>query len=185
MRKVSLNNTYTADAKVGNEIFKDVEYNTFEHINDYIVGNNSKTFGDKLEDFWISISWPFYRFKSWLKDIYRKTSYCFQRMFKGYDAVDTFELFAKFAERYENILKEYKANHYGYPADMTLEEWEAVIDKMIYHLHYMNENNVEKELKKNVPEDWHPSSLTVYKIMEQHKNEFFVLFSKYFYNLWD
>lgn len=181
MSKVTVDNKYTATAKVGNDTIENAEYLTFE----FTPSERVKTFKDKLENLWDSITFPFWRIRRWVIDTYWEIRYGFQRMFKGYDAVDTFELFAKFTERYENILKKYREYHYGYPSNMTEKEWEAVVDEMIYHLHYMNEHNVEDELSKGMPEDWVPSSITVYEIMERHKDDFFKLFSKYFYNLWD
>jgi hypothetical protein len=68
---------------------------------------------------------------------------------------------------------------------MTVEEWDAVIDEMLYHLKYMDEETVTEELEKNVPEDWSASYRTVNPILEKHKDAFFKLFSKYFYDLWD
>lgn len=106
-------------------------------------------------------------------------------MFKGYDYVDTFETFAKFIERYTKILTEYRKMHVGYVGTMTNEEWEAIIDEMLYHLKYMDEETVTEELERYVPDNWHASSKTVAEIMDKHKNAFFELFSKYFYHLWD
>ena len=181
MSKVSIDNKHTATAQVGRDTIENAEYITFKHT----PSEKIKTFKDKLEDLWDRITLPIWKIKCWVKDICWEIRYGFQRMFKGYDAVDTFEIFAKFTERYEKILKEYKAHHYGCPYDMTEKEWETIIDDMIYHLYYMNEQNVEHELSKGISEDCSPSSLTVYEVMERHKDDFFELFSKYFYNLWD
>ena len=175
------NNKHTATVQVGRDTIENVEYSTFEHI----PSEKAKTFKDKLEDLWDTITWPFWKARSWIVDTYWQIRYGFQRMFNGYDAVDTFDTFSKFTERYEKILKEYRACHYGYPANMTEEEWDDIVDEMLYHLHYMDEWNVEDELSKGMSEDWLPSSITTYEIMERHKDEFFKLFSKYFYNLWD
>jgi hypothetical protein len=49
----------------------------------------------------------------------------------------------------------------------------------------MQEQNVEEELTKDMSEGFIPNPTITYKIMEKHKNEFFELFSKHFYNLWD
>jgi enoyl-[acyl-carrier-protein] reductase (NADH) len=67
----------------------------------------------------------------------------------------------------------------------SAEEWDNVIDEMLYHLHYMDEENVIKELEKDVPDEWNASHIVVHEIMNKHKEEFFILFSKYFYDLWD
>ena len=139
----------------------------------------------KLSELWDTITLPFYRIRWKIRDIYWEIYYGFQRMFKDYDEVDTFGLCDKFIERYSKILKEYKENLHGHPGTMTEEEWTAIIDKMLFHLYYMDENNVDKELSKDVPESWIHSWNTSGQIMLKHKEEFFKLFSEYFYNLWD
>lgn len=178
---LTVNDECTIATKVGRDTIENAKYITFK----FAPFEKSKTFKDKLEDLWDTITWPFWKTRRWIIDTYWEIRYGFQRMFKGYDSVDTFDTFAKFTERYEKILKEYRVHHYGYTASMTSEEWDSIIDEMIYHLHYMDEHNVEDELSKGMPEDWIPSSITTYEIMERHKDEFFKLFSKYFYNLWD
>lgn len=182
--KASINNEHVATAKVGKDIIENAEYLVFEHPN-WCKTKEPKTFKDKLEDLWCDITRPFRRVKHCISDVYWKIRYGFQRMFKGYDNVDTFETFAKFVERYTKILTEYRKYHWGHVGTMTNEEWEAIVDEMIYHLHYMDEETVTAELEKDVPEDWIASSKTVYEIMDKHKDEFFKLFSEYFYHLWD
>ena len=119
------------------------------------------------------------------KHICWEIQYGFQRMFKGYDSVDAFDTGNKFVKRYTKILTQYKNTHYGYPSYMTEEEWDNIIDEMLYHLRYMDEEIVDKELTKDVPDGWIPTVITTGRIMEKHKDEFFALFSKYFYQLWD
>lgn len=123
--------------------------------------------------------------KFWLKDTYWTVRYGLQRMFKGYDSVDIFDTFSSFIKRYHKILTEIKKNHYTHPFEMSDEEWNNIIDEMIYHLYYMNEHNVNKELMEDKPEDWTPCYNTTYEIVNKHKDEFFNLFSKYFFDLWD
>ena len=106
-------------------------------------------------------------------------------MFKGYDNVDTFDIFSKFIDRYSKILSKFKENHCGYPAHLTEKEWEEILNEMLYHLYYMNEDNVEKELTREVPENWIPSGKTIGSITCAHKDRFFELFSEFFYDLWD
>ena len=178
---VSLNDTYKATAKVGKDTIENVEYFTFKRFS----SKKEKTFKDKVEYLWDTITRPYRRAKRRVKDAYWEARYGFQRMFKGYDSVDVFDTYSKFVERYTNILTRYRKVHVGYVGGMTNEEWEAIIDEMLYHLHYMDEQNVIKELEKNVSDDWHASMEVVGRIMEKHKDEFFILFSKYFFNLWD
>lgn len=174
-------NTYKITAKVGRDIIENAEYFSIEQNSD----ETDKTIKNRLENLWYYISMPFWKTKHWIKDIYWKIRYGFQRMFKGYDAVDTFEAYSKFIKRYTKILTEYRNCNARYVAGMTSVEWEAIVDEMLYHLHYMDEQNVEEELKRNVPNNWMPHLNTVDDIMFKHKDEFFKLFSKYFYCLWD
>lgn len=138
-----------------------------------------------LSDLWYDITLPLYRLKGKVNRIYWEIRYGIQRAFKGYDNVDTFGLCDKFIERYSKILKEFKENLHGHPGTMSEEEWNTIIDKMLFHLYYMNEDNVDEELCKDVPESWIPTLDTSGQIMMKHKEEFFKLFSEHFYNLWD
>jgi hypothetical protein len=112
----------------------------------------------------------------------------------GYDEYATWETFDWFIYTMKDILVYFRNHHDGYPVAhnfdaMLQEELEAEYDKeldeMIYHLYYMDQDNVEGELSKGMPEDWIPDYLSVNEIMERHKDEFFKLFAKHFYSLWD
>lgn len=173
MSKAEANKWHTATVTVGRDTIE-AEYLEFEHTD---LGINLSL--------WDKTTLPFYKARHKVKDAYWKARYGFQRMFKGYDNVDTFDIFSKFVERYKKIIKELRDNHYGYPGTITNEEWDNILDTMLYHLHYMEEDNVIKELEKDVPENWSVSLRTVNDVMEKHKNGFFKLFSEYFYSLWD
>lgn len=176
---VSINNEHNAMATVGKDTIE-AEYFIFDHSDWFGLNEPDWTLWDK-------ITIPFYRMKHWIRDTYWEVRYGFQRMFKGYDSVDTFETFAKFIDRYTKILTEYRKKHWGIPGEFIdkEEEWDAVIDEMLYHLYYMDEEHVIDELERDVPDDWSASYKTVNSILEKHKDAFFELFSKYFYNLWD
>ena len=178
--EVSTREVHYATVNVGNDTIENAEY---------YISSHSEWFAPKemncLEKTWDAIESLYYAVKRNVSRVYWNCRYGFQRMFKGYDSVDTFSTFDKFVERYTNILKELRNRHYGYPLDLTEEKWDDILDEMIYHLHYMDEETVIKELEKDVPDDWYASSKTVWEVMDKHKNEFFKLFSEYFYNLWD
>lgn len=139
---------------------------------------------EKMEDLWLGVKSRLW-LNSRIRDVCWEIRYGFERMFKGYDSVDTFETYAKFIERYQKILLEYKKNHLWYPTGMSESEWEDIVDEMIRHLRYMDENNVIEELCKGMPKDYVPDYNVVDDIAHKHKDEFFNLFSKYFYHLWD
>ena len=170
--------TQIKDVTINNETIKDVKFTSYEDIWQDNPLRPKWTFWDK-------ITIPFYRFRRLIVDTYYCIRRGFQRMFKDYDDYDVFELFAGFTSRYSKILTDYRKTHYGYPCELTNEQWEAIIDEMLHHLKFMDETYVENSLCEGMPEHWLPDSLVVYEIMERHKDEFFKLFSKYFYNLWD
>lgn len=184
--KLTANSVHKPNVKIGRDTLEDVEYLIFDH-SDWFTKKEVKTLKDVLENIWDVITTPFYRIKNKTRDIYWEIRYGFQRMFKGYDSVDTFETFDKFIERYTKILTEYRKKHCGIPMEFIdqEEEWNNVIDEMLYHLRYMDEEAVIDELEKDVPDDWSVSHITVYEVLEKHKNAFFELFSKYFFDLWD
>ena len=89
----------------------------------------------------------------------------------GYDEYATWETFDWFIDTMKSVLTEFRNTHSGYPVftmesmdDETIDEfakrYDAGIDRMIELLGLMDENNGAKE-------------------------EFFELFSEYFYTLWD
>lgn len=164
------------DCEVGGKLYKNVEFKSLGfHFN-----NIKWNLLDK-------ITWPFYRLRRILKDAKWSIKYAFERVKDGYDSRDVFSLDYNFIWRYENILKDFRKYNNGFPCSMTEEAWNKIIDNMLYHLHYMYENNVEDELQayvKDEKDSYIVVGTTIYDIMKEHKDEFFKLFSEYFYSLW-
>lgn len=94
----------------------------------------------------------------------------------GYDEYATWETFNWFAETMKSILISYNKNRWGCPGDMEDEEWDLIINKMIALLDDMHEGNPKYKTMEYGKR---------YDEMDVAKDEFFKLFSKYFYYLWD
>jgi hypothetical protein len=105
-------------------------------------------------------------------------------MFRGFDNSDGWAFYWRFVNRHYKLLKYFKNHTWGYPTNLTEEEWDKILEEMIQHLYMMDERNVIKSLQEGMPDGWQPDYNTVWEVMERHKDEFFKLFSKYFYNLW-
>ena len=150
----------------------------------YTSEEMKEIFAEK-ESFWDSIKYFPWRLGFKIKNLYYQVKYGFQRMFRGYDDTEVFNTDLTFIDRYLKILKDFSKNHHGYPPSITNEQWDDILDEMIKHLSLMTEDNVETELKKGMPDSFEPDYKTVSEIMDRHKDEFFKLFSKWFYNLWD
>lgn len=107
----------------------------------------------------------------------------------GYDEYATWETFDWFIDTMRDILTYYRNHHDGYPVAPNFNEllqdeievqYDNDLDKMISLLNDMDENNPKYDTK----EYWKDYGKH-YEEMDAAKDEFFRLFSKYFYNLWD
>jgi uncharacterized protein YihD (DUF1040 family) len=126
----------------------------------------------------------FNKLSLWFLYVYRALKFGFQRLFRGFTSQDVYALNKSFISRYMLILKQFKEHNDATLYDLTKEEWDAVLDCLVYHLRMMDEENVIEVLTKDMPEDFNPSWESVTEIMNRNKKEFFELFSKYFYDLW-
>lgn len=170
--------------------FKDLEIGGIKLRAEYFEHENISHFWEpkhknKLDKLWDDLTFPIYRIKNKMRDLWWEIIYGFQRMFRGYDNVDTFSIDSRFIERYKRILTEFRKFSWGNPGIMSEEEWKSIIDKMIFHLQYMDEDTVLDELLKEVPDVWVASQKSIDEVVIPHKDAFFELFSKYFYHLWD
>lgn len=163
------------DCEVGGRFYEDVEFKD--------IGFSFKKIKWTL---WDKITWPFYKYRRLIKDWFYKCKWAFERVKDGYDSRDVHSLDYFFVLKYEKILKDFRKYNQGIPYGLTEHEWNKIIDELIYHIHYMDENNIEEELQEYVADEETSYIIvgrTIFEIMEEHRKEFFELFSKYFYNL--
>lgn len=120
-----------------------------------------------------------WRGTSWWRNITRGIPQYIKQMHfllkNGYDVYATWETCDWFVEKMKHILNEYLTHHWGYPCEFeSNEEWETIIRRMISLLEKMGYLDYSiKDYEKHIQE------------RDAAKDEFFELFSKYFYNLWD
>lgn len=118
----------------------------------------------------------------------------------GYDITAVWSTFSWFYEVMKPILTEYRDNMHGTPivrddcpTDVTFnsdrymdwlelnrQDWNGIINKMIDLLDQMDENNPKYDI-----DDDKESFDKIGKSINVAKDEFFELFSKYYYDLWD
>lgn len=137
-----------------------------------------------IKKLWYKITCIPYRIKWKTLDIYRAIKFGFQRMFRGYDDSDGWAFKWNFVNKNYKILNHFFKTHKNYPWNMKEEEWGNILQEMCKHLYMMDEDNVTEVLKIGMPEGWEPAIDSIYEIMERHKNEFFDLMKKHFYDLW-
>ena len=128
----------------------------------------------------------YYRIQNALYDFRRRC----QRFKRGYSYSDVWNMCDWFMRTVKPMLIHLKNEGISYPYEFNdRSEWEAVMDEMIKCLDFMDEDYVLKFLgfcesdyyRRITSEDWK----RIYNMMEENKNRFFELFSKYFYSLWD
>ena len=100
----------------------------------------------------------------------------------GYDEYATWETFSWFTDTMRSVLTNYHKNHCGYPVEMSEAEWDKTIDRMIELLDLMDDGNPKYDEEEY---DGGSGLQRQHTEMEAAKDEFFALFSKYFYNMWD
>ena len=111
-----------------------------------------------------------------------------QRFKRGYSYGDVWDMDFWFMRTVKPMLIHLRDHHCGVPIEFENNDkaWSDTLTDMVSCLNMMDESQVYKELGFNnrlnmTKEDYE----TVYRVMEKSKNEFFELFSKHFYNLWD
>lgn len=130
----------------------------------------------------------YYRIQNALYDFRRR----YQRSKRGYSYGDVWNMYDWFMRTAKPMLIHLRDYGIGIPNELYIEgdnertNWENVLTEMINCLDMMDEYKVYEHLgfddyKHMTKEDYEKC----YGIMEENKNRFFELFSKYFYSLWD
>lgn len=134
---------------------------------------------------WDRITMPFYRIRNFFRDKwweFRKRCQRFKRGFAWSDVWNMDDWFISTAKpMLENLLKK----HHGHPYNIENEEWEAILQEMISCLELMDEDKSRAHLGIAEDDYSHVSCKKAFELMEEKKNRFFELFSKWFFNLWD
>lgn len=123
-----------------------------------------------------------------LKYLPHAIKYRFQRAFRGWADCDTWDMDFWFMEVVKPMLQHFRDTHDGYPGDLTEESWNVILDRMIFLLTEMDEDTCSQQnaLWKGKDKDKaFEREMDIRKYRDACKDEFFRLFSKYFYNLWD
>ena len=112
----------------------------------------------------------------------------------GYDIAARWDTDLWFISTIRDVLTEYLNHHTGcpcldetIPTDKWHEEWEKVIERMIELLDMMDSYNPIYEIdytNETTEATWRKEKED-YEKMNSAKDEFFQLFSKWFYYLWD
>lgn len=91
--------------------------------------------------------------KNWfsnIKQFFVNIKYAFQRATKGYCSYDIWDLDAFHTQWMIDAVSEFRKSNQGYPASLTEESWNAILDEIV--LHFTNFRDVE-EVHPNIYEE--------------------------------
>lgn len=114
-----------------------------------------------------------------------------QRFKRGWAYGDVWDMDVWFIRTVKPMLTHLKDHGIGIPGEFCIGEdgnriyWENTLTEMISCLELMDEDNAEKYLGISDDNCSVESYKKVHDLMEENKNRFFELFSKYFFDLWD
>lgn len=114
-----------------------------------------------------------------------------QRFIRGYAWSDVWDMDIWFMRTVKPMLIHLRDHGIGMPGELWNEKddsrkaWEDILTEMINCMELMDEDNVERHLGIDLHDYSYESYKRVRDCMDENKNRFFELFSKYFWNLWD
>ena len=106
-------------SKKGEHVMKKIKSQT-----NFFLEDNYTLF-DKISICWHRFVWNYFR------DWYYECKYGFQRMFRGYDDKQVFNLDLELIKHIHKILKAFRKDCISYPNQLTYEEWLSILDEMI------------------------------------------------------
>jgi hypothetical protein len=137
----------------------------------------------------------YYRIRNTISDAWWRFRRNCQRFKRGYAYGDVWNMLDWFMDMAKPMLIHLRDYGIGIPQDLYVDgdneriNWENVLTEMINCLDLMDEEKVYEYLGFGDYDSWKRMTADDYKnvgkIMEENKNRFFELFSKYFFSLWD
>lgn len=103
-----------------------------------------------------------------------------QRAKKGYCDIDLWNIDCFIQNTLLKMLKEFRKSHHCYPMCITSEEWDNILDRMIFLLTEMDEETCSMKID-GTSESYAKRT----KYINKCKDEFYDLLKEYHFNLWD
>ena len=104
--------------------------------------------------------------------------YAFQLAFRGYSDFDSVDIPFAFNKRLLGALKLHKENLSGYPADLTEEKWNDILNDIIFYFEVQcgQHNDLDDIVK------WHPKERPE-EVYKYRRGKYY--FYKYYDSLWN
>lgn len=133
----------------------------------------------------------YYKIRNRIRELrYELRTRC-QRFKRGYAWSDVWDMDVWFMRTVKPMLIHLRDHGIGMPGELWNEQddsrkpWEDILTEMINCMELMDEDSVEEYLGISDDDYSHESYKKVRDCMDENKNRFFELFSKYFFHLWD
>ena len=133
----------------------------------------------------------YYKIKNAIRDFWYDFRVRCQRFKRGYAWSDVWDMDCWFKRNVKPMLIHLRDYGIGVPNELYVDgeneriNWENVLTEMVGCLDLMDKDAAEKHLGI-ADDDYSPESYQkVRDLMDEKKDRFFELFSKYFYCLWD
>ena len=127
-------------------------------------------------------------YNSWLRTKFYNLKRRIQWFKRGWADSDTFSIDYWFTDRIVPMLTYLRDNLHGHPAELTEEEWREILRELIFYAERMDEDywwdHYVKEMGgyDNVSAE---QIRLISKKTDEYKDNFFELFSEWFFHLWD
>ena len=134
---------------------------------------------------------PYRRIKNTISDFWYDFRCRCQRFKRGWAYSDVWDMDVWFIRTVKPMLAHLRDYGIGIPGEFCIGEdgnriyWENTLTEMISCLELMDENAVREHLGISDSDYSFESYKKINNIMEENKDRFFELFSKYFFWLWD
>ena len=77
-------------------------------------------------------------------DLFRSLKWAWQRATKGYCVLDTYSVSDCFLNTLPDMLEEIKKNYTGYPDELTEQQWNEILSRLIFLLREANDDTCSK-----------------------------------------
>ena len=125
-------------------------------------------------------------FKFKIKNAYWKTRDKAQKIIRGYSDTDINELFQWFIDTMRPMIKQFRKITNSYPIEcLNWREWDKILKEMDNCLYMMDEQHVMDYYGYKYNNLTVEQNMKIHQEMEKNKDNFFNLFKKYFYEMWN
>lgn len=134
-----------------------------------------------------------YRHENFFKKIklfFQDIKFCYQRVKYGWCDGDTWSIDMWFLNIIPQMIQQLKEEKHGYPGTMTEEEWDKILDDMIFYFTEACEEtcsqiNQYDLFDENQVKNYLNRDLEIFEYRDKCKDKALDMFKKYFWNLWD